>query len=185
MCSVLCFCFFLLFLGLIHIGRVTRSEANGTCCHQWECSHCTQARSKEKRSNLHAHRIARPVWIRPQFVHPEAKQPEVFHPFAIATRSSAEATAVRGPPPLSLPYVYIHCIWPKWPLETFSGSHGGRGTGSGTKFLSEPQNGCPAVTARRSDHKWTSHNEQTLLVVHSLMTCHRVKWQMPNVATPS
>ena len=42
--------------GLIHTGRVTRREANGACCHQWDYSHCTQARSKEKRSNLHARR---------------------------------------------------------------------------------------------------------------------------------
>ena len=28
-----------------------------------------------------------------------------------------------------------------------------------TQFFSEPQNGHPAVTARCSDHKWTSHNE--------------------------
>ncbi len=35
-------------------------QANGTCCHQWECSHCTQATSKEK-PNLRAPRVARPV----------------------------------------------------------------------------------------------------------------------------
>ena len=51
--------------GLIHTGRVMRREANGTCCHQCECSHCMQATSKEKRSNLRAHRVALPVWIRP------------------------------------------------------------------------------------------------------------------------
>ncbi len=28
------------------------TQANGTCCCQWECSHCTQARSKDLRSNL-------------------------------------------------------------------------------------------------------------------------------------
>ena len=26
------------------------NQANGTCCHQWECSHCMQAASKEKRT---------------------------------------------------------------------------------------------------------------------------------------
>ncbi len=36
-------------------------------------------------------------------------------------------------------------------------SHGGGGPG--TKCLSEPQNGLPAVTARCSDHKWTLHNK--------------------------
>ncbi len=40
-------------------------KANGTCCCQWECSHCLQATSKEKRSNLCVRRVARPVWIRP------------------------------------------------------------------------------------------------------------------------
>ncbi len=28
------------------------TRVNGTCCRQWECSHCTQATSKEKHSNL-------------------------------------------------------------------------------------------------------------------------------------
>ena len=47
------------------------------------------------------------------------------------TRSSVEATAVRSPPPppfLSLVSasdqigaICVHCIWPKWPLEHFSG----------------------------------------------------------------
>ncbi len=41
-----------LFWGLIHTGRACVTPANGTCCCQWECSHCTQATSKEKRSNL-------------------------------------------------------------------------------------------------------------------------------------
>ena len=36
---------------------------------------------------------------------------------------------------------------------------GGGGERSRTKFLSESQNGRPAVTAGCSDHKWTSHNE--------------------------
>ncbi len=43
-------------------------QANRTCCHQWEYSHCMQTTSKEKRSNLRVGRIARPVWIRPQFL---------------------------------------------------------------------------------------------------------------------
>ena len=34
---------------------------------KWECSHCTQARSKEKHSNLRARRVERPVWIRPKW----------------------------------------------------------------------------------------------------------------------
>ena len=33
------------------------------------------------------------------------------------------------------------------------------GVGSMTQKLSEPQNGHPAITARCSDHKWTSHNK--------------------------
>ncbi len=53
--------FSLCFLGLIHTGRARVTPANGTCCCQWECSHCSQAKSKEKRSNLRAH----PVWIGP------------------------------------------------------------------------------------------------------------------------
>ncbi len=36
-------------------------QANGTCCHQWECSHCMQATSKEKRSDLRGCRVVRPV----------------------------------------------------------------------------------------------------------------------------
>ncbi len=38
--------------GLIHTGRAT--HANGTCCCEWECSHCTEATSKDLRSNLRA-----------------------------------------------------------------------------------------------------------------------------------
>ncbi len=41
------------------------TQANGTCCCQWECSHCTQATSKEKCSSLCARRVAHPVWIGP------------------------------------------------------------------------------------------------------------------------
>ena len=45
----------------------TGNPANGTCCCQWECSHCWQATSKEKHSNLRALRVARPVWIGPKY----------------------------------------------------------------------------------------------------------------------
>ena len=38
---------------------------------------------------------------------------------------------------------------------------------SGTKFLSEPQNGRTSLTARCSDQKWTSHNYPQSLVVLS------------------
>ncbi len=38
--------------GLIHTGRATRREANGTCVREWECSHCMQATSKGLHSNL-------------------------------------------------------------------------------------------------------------------------------------
>ncbi len=54
------------FSGLIHTGRACVTPANGTYCCQWECSHCSQATSKEKRSNLRACCVARPVWIWPQ-----------------------------------------------------------------------------------------------------------------------
>ncbi len=36
-------------------------QANGTYCCQWECSHCWQATSKEKRSNLRARQVTGPV----------------------------------------------------------------------------------------------------------------------------
>ncbi len=49
-----------------HRTRTLVTPANGTCCCQWECSHCSQATSKEKCSNLHARCVARPVWIRLQ-----------------------------------------------------------------------------------------------------------------------
>ncbi len=26
--------------GPIHTGRARATQANGTCCRQWECSHC-------------------------------------------------------------------------------------------------------------------------------------------------
>ena len=42
------------------------TQANGTWWCEWGCSHCTQATSKETRSNLRAHPIPRPVWIRPK-----------------------------------------------------------------------------------------------------------------------
>ena len=43
--------------GLIHTGRACIMQANGTYCRQWECSHCMQATSKEKHSNLRARRV--------------------------------------------------------------------------------------------------------------------------------
>ena len=41
------------------------TQANGTCWCEWGYPHCTQATSKEKRSNLCARRVPRPVWIGP------------------------------------------------------------------------------------------------------------------------
>ena len=52
-------------LGLIHTRRAGVTPTNGTRWCQWECSHCLQATSKEKRSNLCACRVTRAVWIRP------------------------------------------------------------------------------------------------------------------------
>ncbi len=74
------------------------------------------------------------------------------------TRSSAEATAVRSPPPL----VSCFRIGPNWILHFCFCPNGlwrPSVWGGGTKFLSEPQNGRLAVTAGCSDHKWTSHNQ--------------------------
>ena len=34
------------FWGLIHTGRAMQRKTNGTCVHEWECSHCTPATSK-------------------------------------------------------------------------------------------------------------------------------------------
>ena len=45
--------------------------------------------------------------------------------------------------PANLPYVYTVLA-----QMAFGGHMGGRGGGSVTQFLSEPQNGCPAITAR-------------------------------------
>ncbi len=42
------------------------TQANRTCWCEWECSHCTQATSKEKCSNLRARCVPRPVWIGPK-----------------------------------------------------------------------------------------------------------------------
>ena len=47
--------------GPIHTGRATRRKANGTCCCQWECSHCTQATSKEKKKPFEFVRASRPA----------------------------------------------------------------------------------------------------------------------------
>ncbi len=75
------------------------TQANGTCCHQWECSHCTQATSKEKCSFLRAHRVARPVWIRPEHFW--------------ATRLNAEWPLwITMLSPLSL-LTRAHCPWSK------------------------------------------------------------------------
>ncbi len=52
-------------LGLIHTGRARATQANGTNWCEWEYPHCTQATSKEKRSNLCTRRVPRPVWIGP------------------------------------------------------------------------------------------------------------------------
>ena len=52
-------------------------RANGTCWCEWEYSHCTQATSKEKRSNLRARRVPRPVWIGPGFCHTGCEQQQV------------------------------------------------------------------------------------------------------------
>ncbi len=38
--------------GLFHTGRVSVTPANGACCFQRQCSHCLQAISKERCSNL-------------------------------------------------------------------------------------------------------------------------------------
>ena len=35
--------------GPIHTGRAGAMQTNGTCCCEWECSHCTQATSKDLR----------------------------------------------------------------------------------------------------------------------------------------
>ena len=60
-CPGLTFCW-----GPIHTGRAMRRKGNGTYWCEWECPHCTQTTSKEKFSNLHVHRVARPVWIGPE-----------------------------------------------------------------------------------------------------------------------
>ncbi len=72
----LAWCGYQNYWGLIHTSHMTRdathntTQANGTCCHQWEYSHCMQATSKEKCSNLCAHRVARSVWIMPEAERP-------------------------------------------------------------------------------------------------------------------
>ena len=54
-------------------------QANRTCWCKWGCSHCMQATSKEKRSNLCVCRIPRPVWIGPYDLR-EAFRPHVYLP---------------------------------------------------------------------------------------------------------
>ena len=41
-------------------------QANGTYWCEWGCLHCTQAASKEKRSNLRRRAVPHPVWIGPE-----------------------------------------------------------------------------------------------------------------------
>ncbi len=41
-------------LGLIHTGRARATQENGTYWCEWGCPHCTQATSKDLRSNLRA-----------------------------------------------------------------------------------------------------------------------------------
>ncbi len=69
---------------------------------------------------------------------------------------------------------------PKWPLEPLTGGggegfcdiqstchlcispkrpRGPIGVGWGVRDIPKPQIGCPPITARCSDHKWTSHKE--------------------------
>ena len=59
-------------LGPIHTGcgmrRTMRCKKMGPVDVNGGCPHCTQAISKEKRSNLPTRRIPRPVWIGPQGV---------------------------------------------------------------------------------------------------------------------
>ncbi len=65
---------------------------------------------------------------------------------ACQTRSSDGATAVRSPP------TCVSCPYGLWRPSA------GGGDPCDTK-MSEPQNGHPAITARCSDHKWTSHKK--------------------------
>ena len=36
----------------MHNATHNATQANGTCCRQWECSHCTQVTSKDFCSNF-------------------------------------------------------------------------------------------------------------------------------------
>ncbi len=97
------------------------------------------------------------------------------------TGSSAEATAVQSPPPLSLISALDQIEW--CISDTFGALYiahvasgdlqwGGGGVPRSkydmrSWYIPEPQNGCPAVTARCSDHKWTSHNQDHKLVLSS------------------
>ncbi len=65
--------------------------------------------------------------------------------------------------PSHLPYVYtVYCPYGLWRPS-------GEGVGGQSSFpkrswdIPEQQNGRPAITARCSDHKWTSHNKAALL----------------------
>ena len=93
------------------------------------------------------------------------------------TRSSAWATAVRCPVNTDGSYPWIrggggHVLQVRQEVLSYpahlSYDHP---LGWGVVFcrcdkrccdIPEPQNGCPAVTARCSDHKWTSHNQLEL-----------------------
>ncbi len=84
----------------------------------------------------------------------------------IRTRSSARATAVRSPPPpLYLVSASEQNEYECGPYGLWSPSVGGGvppqkcDQRCGTNYLSEPQNGHPAITAGSSDHKWTLHND--------------------------
>ena len=46
----------------IRTGRADASVSKLNCCCEWECSHWTQATSKDLHANLCA-RVSRPVWI--------------------------------------------------------------------------------------------------------------------------
>ncbi len=49
--------------GLIHTGRATPHKANGTCVHEWECSHCINIKGF-----AFEFARARPVWMKPNYI---------------------------------------------------------------------------------------------------------------------